>query len=111
MIELLITLVILTNAQRTTPVVPDLELSQRAQVRAEYLCKHNQWSHEGWLDSFKGITAPHKGENLAYGFANTQATQQGWLNSPSHKRNIVNPNFTYMGVGESCGITVVLFHS
>src|SRR4051794_38870221 len=65
MISTLIAFVVLMNAVRTNPVVPDLELSHRAQARAAGLCASHQWSHDGWKDSFKGLKYKYAGENLA----------------------------------------------
>ncbi len=42
------------------------------------------------------------GENIAksWGMADTPArVMDGWMNSPGHKANILNPNFSYIGVG------------
>jgi uncharacterized protein YkwD len=39
------------------------------------------------------------GENLAKGFRSPEAVVQGWMNSPGHKANILNPNFKELGVG------------
>jgi uncharacterized protein YkwD len=39
------------------------------------------------------------GENIATGFTNEQAAVLGWLSSPKHCRNMMDPNFTEVGVG------------
>ncbi|WP_298737312.1 CAP domain-containing protein [uncultured Chitinophaga sp.] len=39
------------------------------------------------------------GENIATGLTDEQATVLGWLTSPKHCRNMMDPNFTEMGVG------------
>ncbi len=39
------------------------------------------------------------GENLAYGAITEVEVVQEWMSSPGHCRNILNPNFTEMGVG------------
>ena len=46
------------------------------------------------------------GENIAYGQTSAQSVVQGWMNSPGHRRNILSPDFTSIGVGvyESNGI-------
>ncbi len=38
-------------------------------------------------------------ENIGAGYATPQAAVTGWLNSPGHRANILNPNFTKIGVG------------
>jgi uncharacterized protein YkwD len=39
------------------------------------------------------------GENVAYGFATAQEVVAGWMGSPGHRANILNPGFTEIGVG------------
>lgn len=100
----------LVNVFRSQPLVESHDLDARAQHRAEYMCAHNQWSHDGWIQSFKGISYKYAGENLAKGFnGNTYVTVSAWINSPSHKENIVNIHYHHTGLGQACGITVQLF--
>ena len=54
------------------------------------------------------------GENLAIGFFTAKETVQAWLNSPSHRANIMNPKYQDIGVavkgvqiGNQKGILVV----
>jgi len=44
------------------------------------------------------------GENIAMGFMTAEATMTGWMNSPGHRKNILNPEFTHLGVGVSIGV-------
>jgi len=39
------------------------------------------------------------GENIAAGQATPQEVMTGWMNSPGHKANIMNPSFKQLGVG------------
>ena len=39
------------------------------------------------------------GENIAYGYSNSESVMAGWMGSPGHRSNILNSNFTHMGVG------------
>lgn len=40
------------------------------------------------------------GENIASGFTEEQAVVLGWLSSPKHCQNMMNANFTEIGVGK-----------
>ena len=104
----MIELIVLTMMARPTPILIDWELMARAQTRAEYLCEHDQWSHDGWKDSFEGIAGVH-GENLAKDFTTPKAAHKALMESPTHKRNIQDRRFNKIGVGKSCGIYVQLF--
>jgi hypothetical protein len=39
------------------------------------------------------------GENLAYGFATSSGTVDGWMNSPGHRANILDEEFEEVGFG------------
>ena len=43
------------------------------------------------------------GENIAMGYSSPNATMVGWMNSPGHRANILNPSFTHLGVGVNIG--------
>lgn len=108
-LHMILTLLILINLVRATPVVETPLLDQRAQIRAEYLCAHHQWSHDGWLDSFKGLKYKGAGENLSKGFTNELDEFNAYMASPTHKANILNSRFTQVGFGHACGLDVNLF--
>ena len=38
------------------------------------------------------------GENVAAGYRNASDVVDGWMNSPGHRANILNPGFTRIGV-------------
>ncbi|NMA25253.1 MAG: hypothetical protein GX936_06265 [Clostridiales bacterium] len=39
------------------------------------------------------------GENLAYGFRTPEAVVKAWMASEGHRRNILDPDFKYIGIG------------
>ncbi|WP_344130057.1 CAP domain-containing protein [Luedemannella flava] len=39
------------------------------------------------------------GENIAYGYRSAYSVVDAWMNSPSHRRNILNCEFRSLGVG------------
>lgn len=47
-------------------------------------------------NSMKYIAA---GENLAYGFSTPASVVAAWMKSEGHKRNIMDPDFKYIGIG------------
>ena len=47
-----------------------------------------------------GIGYQMVGENIAYGYRNADSVMTGWMNSEGHRRNILEPDFTGMAVGE-----------
>lgn len=50
-----------------------------------------------------GYTGSSWGENIAWGYGDPQSVVAGWMNSPGHCSNIMNPNFTETGVGYYSG--------
>lgn len=59
----------------------------------------------------------YAGENLGEGFTNSNTLMNAWMNSPSHRVNVLNGNFTEIGIGFAHGSfqgnpnnTVVVVH-
>lgn len=81
-------------------------LSRAAQQKATDMAKRDYWSHdtpEGktpwtFVDA-QGYSYQVVGENLAYGFSENQEVVNGWLNSPSHRDNLLSRGFTDVGFG------------
>jgi len=43
------------------------------------------------------------GENIAWGYRTAEEVMIGWMNSPGHRANILNPDYTHIGVGQCDG--------
>ena len=46
-----------------------------------------------------GVTYRSAGENIAYGYATPAQVVNGWMNSESHRKNILSASYTKIGVG------------
>lgn len=46
-----------------------------------------------------GVEFRGAGENIAYGQRTPEEVMKGWMNSPGHRANIMNENYTKIGVG------------
>jgi len=86
-------------------------LSKSAQYKAEDIVKNDYWSHtspEGltpW-DFIKHVGYEYSiaGENLARDYSDTDSLIKAWMKSPSHRSNILNNNFTEIGIGITTGL-------
>lgn len=105
----MLTLLLLINSIRTTPLIESQTLNKMATVRAEQIYKSNNFSHDGWGKQFEKTTCGYVGENLAKDFKNDKATHKAFLASPTHKAVMLSSNFKYLGVGKYKNITVELF--
>ena len=103
-------LLLQTNQQRTTNGLSALtinaKLNQAAQAKANDMVTRNYWSHntpdgvEPWAFFDNAGYAYFKaGENLAFGFMTSSDTITGWMNSPSHRENLLNSSFQEVGFG------------
>ncbi len=99
-----------TNAARSANGVAALglngQLAAAAQAKANDMASRNYWSHntpEGnppWIfDNDQGYAYLKLGENLAAGFSDEQATINGWMASPPHRENLLDPVFVDVGFG------------
>lgn len=86
-------------------------LDEAARLKAEDMAAGEyfaHWSPDGlspwhWFDE-AGYTFVHAGENLAVHFTDSEDVVAAWMDSPSHRANILNNNYTEIGVGTAKGI-------
>ena len=99
-----------TNTERLNAGGSALVLNERlngaAQKKAQDMVTRNYWSHktpEGndpWNFIVKESYSYKKaGENLAYGFSDNSGVINGWMNSPSHRTNLLDKDFSEVGFG------------
>lgn len=100
-----------TNSQRAqngglAALTLNSKLSSAAQSKANDMVARNYWSHttpdgkEPWtFVEAAGYAYQKAGENLAYGFSTTSETVIGWMNSPSHRANILDTSYKEVGFG------------
>ena len=99
----------LTNQERLKQGLPPLKmnnvLSQAAQLKAGDMFAFNYWAHNSpsgrtpWdFINQVGYQYQYAGENLARDFNNSESVVQAWMNSPTHKDNIVNSNYQEIGL-------------
>ncbi len=112
------TLLSSTNAQRNSNGSASLTINSKlnaaAQAKANDMIARNYWSHNTpdgkapwvFIDA-QGYQYIKAGENLAYGFTTSNDTIIGWMNSPTHKANLLDPVFTEVGFGFANGANYV----
>ncbi|KHE71513.1 CAP domain-containing protein [Halobacillus sp. BBL2006] len=102
----------LTNEERAKqglqPLELDTELSAVAKDKSldmqnKGYFSHNSPTYGSPFDMMKqyGIDYRTAGENIAMGQTSPEQVVEGWMNSEGHRKNIMNPNFTHIGVGHA----------
>lgn len=86
------------------PLTLDPLLRKGAQVRAEEcvsVFSHTRPNGTSYKTAISeaGVVSNYTGENVACGHSSAQQVVKAWLNSPGHRDNILNSNFTKIGVG------------
>ncbi|MFK9095334.1 CAP domain-containing protein [Bacillus salipaludis] len=100
----------LTNHERAKNGLPalkvDLTLSKMAHEKSRDMSANGYFSHTSPtygspFDMMKkyGITYRYAGENIAMGQRTPEEVVKAWMNSEGHRKNILSPNFNYIGVG------------
>ncbi|MGW5607819.1 CAP domain-containing protein [Streptomyces sp. NPDC003753] len=103
----------LVNQERAkvgcSPVTPNGPLRKLAEAFSEDMAARNFFDHtdpdgkDPWQRAaVLGIT-DLGGENIARGQATPQDVMDAWMNSPGHRANILNCDFTTLGVGVHLG--------
>lgn len=88
------------------PLTENWELSRVARFKSEDMATKKYFSHTSptygspftMMKNF-GIRYSYAGENIAYGQKSAAEVMKGWMNSPGHRQNILNSNYTQIGVG------------
>ncbi|WP_246203842.1 CAP domain-containing protein [Pallidibacillus pasinlerensis] len=100
----------LTNQQRKSnglkPLTADPALSNVALKKSQDMEQNNYFSHTSptygspfdMIRDF-GIDYKSAGENIAQGQKTPEEVVKAWMNSEGHRANILNANFTHIGVG------------
>src|SRR5690554_2458889 len=98
-----------TNTERAKSSLPALQLnealSDAAFAKAQDMFTNNYWAHTSptgvtpwkWLGD-SGYNYDVAGENLAKNFPTAQDTVDAWMNSPTHRANILNNRYQDIGL-------------
>ena len=98
----------LVNQERTkaglSAVTLDQNIASAALVRAKEIetsFSHTRPNGSKFSTALteQGVTFKGAGENIAWGQKSPEAVIQAWMNSEGHRANILNKNFTKIGVG------------
>ncbi|MGW5851070.1 CAP domain-containing protein [Streptomyces sp. NPDC055254] len=82
------------------------KLTKAAQDHSADMAAHSNMSHTGSDGSDPGGRITRAGyvwrtygENVAYGYSTPAKVMEGWMNSPGHKRNILDCSYKEIGIG------------
>lgn len=108
-------LVDLTNESRIEenkpPLIRSQKLDEAAELKGEDMASKEYFAH----NSPEGVTPWHwfkvvgynflyAGENLAINFTDSADVEEAWLNSPTHRANIMNVEFREIGIATVKGV-------
>jgi len=101
---------LLVNQERANAGLPPLainpELTRAARNHSQDMIDRNFFSHTNpdgngpaQRAAAEGYPSSYVGENIAAGYWTPQAVMDAWMNSPGHRANILNANYTEIGIG------------
>lgn len=107
-------LIDLANENRTenkiAPLRKNNQLSRAAEMKAEDMIKNKYFAHfapDGttpwYFISQAGYNFIYAGENLAIDFTDSKDIDNAWMNSPTHRANLLNANFKDIGIATKDG--------
>ena len=86
-------------------------LNEAAKDKLSDMFEKNYWDHtspdgeKAWSFINKtGYSYSMAGENLARGFISADSMVRAWMDSPTHRKNILNESFTQTGIAVGNGI-------
>jgi len=85
-------------------------LFKAAREKSEDMINNNYFAHTSpngltpwhWIEK-SGYDYIYAGENLALNFSSAESQHKAWMESPDHRRNIINPNYEEIGVAVKTG--------
>jgi uncharacterized protein YkwD len=93
------------------PLVYNEQLASAAESKAKHMFINNYWAHfaptgESPWDFIKGAQYEYEyaGENLAKNFLFSNNVVDAWMNSPTHRENILRPEFREVGFAVVDGV-------
>lgn len=100
----------LTNQFRAAnglaPLQLNIELDTAALRHSQDMALNDYFDHNGLNGSTPasrmnqvGYSSSVYGENIAAGYDTPEEVVQGWIDSPGHRANLLNPSFTEVGIG------------
>jgi hypothetical protein len=104
-----------TNEERKSNGLAELRLNEKlssaARKKGGHMFEKNYWAHispdgvEPW-DFILGENYDYiyAGENLAKNFSHSEDVMGAWLNSPSHRDNLLSPNYDEVGFSVVNGV-------
>ncbi len=95
----------LRQHQGLPPLVINRRLEYAAFLKADDMFAKNYWAHRSpdghqpwYFIEAAGYSYQAAGENLAKNFNDSRQLVEAWLRSPSHRRNLLEKNYTQIGV-------------
>jgi uncharacterized protein YkwD len=107
-------LVDMTNVERAReslrPLTRSIALDTAARRKAEDMVREGYFAHDSpaghtpwyWFSDV-GYRYAYAGENLAVHFADSEEVVNAWMKSPGHRANIMNGQYTEIGIGTAKG--------
>jgi hypothetical protein len=104
-----------TNQNRVANGLPDLQvnslLQEAAQEKANDEATNGYFAHTSpqgltpwyWFQQV-GYNFDYAGENLAVNFSDSEDVTTAWMNSPEHRANILDTDFTQIGMATAQGM-------
>ncbi len=92
-------------------LTPNPILEKAAQLKADDMASKGYFAHNApdgktpwyWFEE-AGYDYAAAGENLAVNFTDSKDVTNAWLASPAHRANIMNANYTEIGIASAKGI-------
>lgn len=103
-----------TNKERAArgvaPLTVNPQLSQAAYMKAKDMFRQQYWAHVApdgttpwqWLTK-NDYDYAAAGENLAKNFGSADATMAAWMDSPEHRKNVLNDRYEEVGFAVASG--------
>ena len=92
------------------PLTISADLSAKARIKAQDMQQNRYFSHTSpvygspfFMMRTLGVSYRSAAENIAMGYRTAEAVVNAWMNSPSHRANLLSAKYEVMGIGHTDG--------
>jgi uncharacterized protein YkwD len=89
-------------------LAPSAALDALAEEHSRTMARERRLTHDGFRQRAARAGSTACVENVGWNYAGARSQLQGWIDSPSHNVNLLDPGIRQGGIGEEAGYVTFL---
>lgn len=89
-------------------LAPSTALDALAEAHSRTMARERRLTHDGFRQRTERAGSRACVENVGWNYADARSQLQGWIDSPPHNVNLLDPQIRQAGIGEAAGYVTFL---